>query len=62
MLNIELTEYGLDDTLRDIKDSLSCVLGKSFSKNYKDCAINRAIGALDAVINMSLVTECELEV
>lgn len=57
MLNIELTEYGLDDTLRDIKDSLSCVLGKSFSKNYKDNAINRAIGAIDALVNICLITE-----
>lgn len=57
MLKFELNEYGFDNILNDIREDLGGVLGKSFSKNEKDNAINRAIGAIDALVNICLITE-----
>lgn len=57
MLKFELNEYGFDNILNDIREDLGDVLGKSFSKNEKDNAINRAIGAIDALVNICLITE-----
>jgi hypothetical protein len=59
MLKFELNEYGFDDILNDIREDLSNVLGKSFSKNEKDNVINRAIGAINALVNICLITEVE---
>lgn len=57
MLKFELYEYGLKSILNDIREDLIDVLGKSFSKNEKDNAINRAIGAIDALVDICLITE-----
>ena len=57
MLNIKLTEYGVDDTLKDIRENLESALGKQTSKRRKDEMIYRALGAVDALWNMISITE-----
>lgn len=57
MLSIELTEYGLVDTLKEIKENLNEAAGKSVSKYDKDIVIYNSIGAIDALLNICLITE-----
>lgn len=49
MLNIELMECGLDDTLKEIKSSLESVLGRSYSKKQKDEVIYKTLGAVNTL-------------
>lgn len=48
MLAVELTPYGVDDSIKYAKDILYDALGRKVSKRRKDEAIYRAVGALDA--------------
>lgn len=57
MLNIELTEYGLDDTLKYMKDRLETAIGKKVTKEYKDNIIYETIGAINALYNVLQVTD-----
>ena len=57
MLKIELTSYGLDDTLKEIMDDLSDVLGNSHSKRRKDEAIYKTLGSVKALFSMIHVIE-----
>jgi hypothetical protein len=57
MLGIELVQSGLDDTIKDIREILESALGRDISKNKKDEAINRTLGAIDTVLNMIRVFE-----
>ncbi len=61
MLNIELTEYGLDDTLKDMKDRLEKAIGKKVSKEYKDNIIYETIGAINALYNTLQVARVDVE-
>ena len=57
MLNIELTEYGIDDTLKMIKNDLESVLGKGYSKKQKDAVMYKTLGAVDTLWNLIQVIE-----
>lgn len=59
MLGIELVQSGLDDTIKDIREILESALGRDISKNKKDEAINRTLGAIDTVWNMIRVFESD---
>jgi hypothetical protein len=61
ILDIKLTEYGLDDTLKYIKDRLETAIGKKISKEYKDNIIYETIGAINALYNVLQVTEVDSE-
>lgn len=61
MLNVELTTYGLDDTLKNMRETLNDVLGNKCSKQRKDEAIYFALGALEAIWNMVQISEVENE-
>lgn len=57
MLNMELTSYGLDDTLKKIMNDLESALGRSCSKKQKDKAICKTLGAINTLWNMIQVIE-----
>lgn len=61
MLNIELTECGLDEILRDINNNLKSVLGRKNSKKQKDDAICKTIGAVNALYQMIMITEVDAD-
>lgn len=56
MLNIELTWYGLDDTIKELIDALESALNDN-SKRRKDEMIYKALGYANAVLNMVRVVE-----
>lgn len=49
MMNIALHEYGIENTLREIRQTLEEALGKIVSKELKDIAIAKALGLADAL-------------
>lgn len=57
MLNIELRQYGLDNTLEDIMEVLENALGNNNSKRYKDEMIYQALGYVEALFHMVQVVE-----
>lgn len=57
MLNIELMQCGLDDTLKEIRSDLESVIGKSYSKRQKDAVIYKTLGAVNTIWNMVQVVE-----
>lgn len=57
MLNMELTSYGLDDTLTGIMNDLESALGRSYSKKQKDEVICKTLGAVNTLWNMIRVIE-----
>ena len=56
-MKIKLTNWGLDDTLRDMKNNLCNALGRDISKNDKDSAMREAIGSIEALINLIIIEE-----
>ena len=58
MLNIELTWYGLDDTMKELVDALENALNNN-SKRRKDEMIYKALGYANAVLNMVRVVETD---
>jgi hypothetical protein len=58
MLNIELTWYGLDDTIKELVDALESALNDN-SKRRKDEMIYKALGYANAVLNMVRVVESD---
>lgn len=61
MLNIELTWYGLDDTLKELISALESALGNDNSKRRKDEMIYKALGYANAMVNMVRVVEVEAD-
>lgn len=59
MLNIKLTQYGLDDTIKEIIDNLKSVIGGSYSKKQKDAVIYKTLGAVNTIWNMVQVVEAD---
>lgn len=57
MLNIELTSFGLDETLKDIMKDLRSALGNNNSKKRKDEVMYKVLGSVTALWNMVQVTE-----
>lgn len=57
MLKIELTSYGLYDTLKEIRGDLNSALGSNISKKRKDEMIYKALGCIDALWNLVQVIE-----
>lgn len=57
MLNVKLTECGFEQVLDDIADNLESVLGKKVSKKQKDEMIYKALGAINALYQLVLVTD-----
>lgn len=55
MLNMELTIYGLEVTLKGIISDLECALDGN--RKNKDYQIGKALGAARAIQNMIKVTE-----
>jgi hypothetical protein len=60
-MKIKLTNWGLDDTLRDMKNNLCEVLGRDVSKNAKDAAMYEVIGSIEALYNLIAVEDEETE-
>lgn len=56
MLNIELSEYGVEDTLKEIAEYLEEAI-KSSSKKRKNEIIHKALGAIDTLYYVINVTE-----
>jgi len=61
MLNIELTSWGLDDTLKEIMRDLENVLGNNNSKKRKDEVIYKTLGAVNTIWNMVTVIESNVD-
>ena len=59
MLKIELYEYGLENTLDQINNELKSALGKEHSKNEKDKKICKALGMVNALYSMIVVSEVD---
>lgn len=59
MLNIELTSYGLDDTLKDIMNDLELAIGNNISKRRKDEIIYKILGTVNALYQTIQVVEVE---
>lgn len=59
MFNIELTSYGLDDTLKDIMDDLESAIGNNISKRKKDEIIYKILGTVNTLYRMVQVVEVE---
>lgn len=59
MLNIKLTQYGLDDTIKEIISDLESVIGRSYSKKQKDDMIYKTLGAVNTIWNMVQVVETD---
>lgn len=57
MLNIELTLYGVDDTLKEIREDLNSVLGSNISKKRKDEIIYKTIGSVKTLWRLIYVSE-----
>ena len=57
MLNLELTDYGVYDTIKEIKDELELVVGNKVSKKQKEEAICKSIGALNALWNLVTIND-----
>ena len=59
MLKIELNDYGVEDTLREVSGYLESAI-KSISKREKNEIIHKALGAINAlyyVISIQEVTD-----
>lgn len=50
-----LTRAALKEILKNTTIELNTILGSSYSKNTKDCAISKAVGALEAVYSMLFI-------
>lgn len=59
MLNVKLTECGFEQFLDDIAEDLESVLGKDISKKQKDEMIYKALGAIEVLYQLVIITECE---
>lgn len=57
MLNMELTSYGFDETLKEIINDLESVLGRNYSKKQKDEVIYKTLGAVNTLWILLQVTE-----
>lgn len=60
MLNIELTEYGVEDTLKEIGEYLESAI-KSKSKKQKNEMIYKALGAINTLYYVIDVTEVDAD-
>lgn len=58
-MNIDLYEYGLDTCLTEAVKILRDAVGGKLSKNDKDIRISEAIGIIDTVRLMVIVSEPE---
>ena len=58
-MNIELYEYGLDTQLTEAVKLLRGAIGNTLSKHEKDLRISEAIGIIDTVRLMVIVSEPE---
>ena len=56
MMNIALHEYGIENTLTEIRHTLEDALGANVSKKQKDIAIAKALGA---VVSLFYTVEVE---
>ena len=52
MLKIVLNEFGVDNTLTEIRHTLEDALGTNISKKQKDIAIAKALGAVESLFYM----------
>lgn len=60
-MKIKLTNWGLDDTLKYMRDTLCNSLGRGVSKNDKDAAMREVIGSIEALNNLIIIKEEETE-
>ena len=56
MLKIELAEYGVEDTLKEVSEYLESAI-KCISKREKNNIIYKALGAINALYYVINVTE-----
>ena len=59
MLKLEILDDGIDNILRDIKEDLYSVVGKSKSKKEKDDMIYKTIGAIRTLYYTIAVREVD---
>lgn len=59
MLNIELSEYGIENTLREVSEYLESAI-KSSSKKKKNEIMYKALGAIDTLYYVVDVTEVDV--
>ena len=57
MLNLELTSYGFDEILKEIRIDLESAIDRGVSKKRKDEIIYKTLGAVNALWNMIQVVE-----
>ena len=60
MLNIKLSEYGLENTLEEISECLESAI-KSNSKKRKNEIIHKALGVIDTLYYVIDVTEVDVD-
>lgn len=60
MLKIELNQYGVEDTLKEISEYLESAI-VSNSKKRKDEIIHKALGAIDTLYYVLDVTEVDAD-
>lgn len=58
MLKIELTNYGVEDVLREISNYLESAIEKN-SKKQKNEMIYKSLGAIETLYNMINITEID---
>ena len=61
MLKIELTDYGLEDTLKEISNYLESAI-KSKHKKQKDTLMIKALGAIETLCYIINVEEVNTDV
>lgn len=59
MLNIKMNEFGVENTLTEIRYYLKDAIGDKVSKKRKDEAICKALGAVEALFNMIEIINLE---
>ena len=57
MLNVEMTVYGIDDTLKEMRIDLEDALGRGVSKKRKNELIYKTLGAINTLWNLINVTK-----
>jgi hypothetical protein len=54
MISLELYNYGIENTCKEVETILRGVLGQKVSKQEKDIAIAKAMGMVSTIYNMTI--------
>ena len=61
MLKIELNDYGIEDTLKEISIDLESAI-ESRSKKQKNEIMNRVLGAIETLCYIMNITEVDVDI